>query len=329
MRCTARRRAPSTGPTFWPSRFEVWAARGGEGRRWSAKRGHSRGLGQGWTQGRCEQGLLLGEAGLLPPPSLRSAATLSNALPPIALRCLPCRPSVSQRTAAAVLSAAPPPPHPTFRCAQNGGLDVYTEQCTKERFLDLSLLLPEPVRSWASSSVDSDGGDALPDRPAMDLDYLIHTVMERDNPIDWHAVLESPVDLKVQRRGPHVVCLCGSVEVCGSVQGEQKLAVLELLVDLKVRCRGSRRGEKVSGGRAARQPRGAALRCLGPFCAYVCGFHATEVWEWRQGGRADGVRAVCGPTGEAGPFYSAYPAPASLRPSARSRLPASVWQSRL
>jgi hypothetical protein len=79
--------------------------------------------------------------------------------------------------------------HPARPCA---------EDLVDGRFLDpCAMFLPSSLRALVSSS---------PDRPAMDLDFLLGHVMQSVKPLDLRAVIDSPVPLKVRegaaRRAP-------------------------------------------------------------------------------------------------------------------------------
>ncbi len=66
-----------------------------------------------------------------------------------------------------------------------------SEDLTDGRFLDVSaLLLPQALRRWPGSTADG------PDRPAMDLAYLLDHVMTNVRPLDLAAVINSPLPLK-------------------------------------------------------------------------------------------------------------------------------------
>ena len=69
-----------------------------------------------------------------------------------------------------------------FLSGQTEGLDVYTEHLCSSQFLDFSCL-------WPTLGAKRE--------PMMKLDYLIDDVMEERVPLDWQAVLSSPIPLKI------------------------------------------------------------------------------------------------------------------------------------
>ena len=68
-----------------------------------------------------------------------------------------------------------------FLSGQRDGVEIYHDYIANERFIDLK-------RLWRS-------GDEL--EPALNLTYLIDHVMEIEHPLNWDAVLNSSVPLKV------------------------------------------------------------------------------------------------------------------------------------
>lgn len=114
-----------------------------------------------------------------------------------------------------------------FIADQNQGLRCYTEQCCTKRFLDLSKMIPMPPAlrrrmatflmrvegsgtdprdvsfSYAAPDQGPSQGDILDlagcdyETPAMDLNYLLREIMEVDHPLDWEAVINSDLPLKV------------------------------------------------------------------------------------------------------------------------------------
>ncbi len=87
---------------------------------------------------------------------------------------------------------------------------MYTDHLCCGRFLDLSTLLPPPLRTYlgSSSNISRVGNNIVPanaspsyepsaERPAMDLIYLLEHVMVHENPLDCEAILQSPIKLKV------------------------------------------------------------------------------------------------------------------------------------
>jgi len=69
-----------------------------------------------------------------------------------------------------------------FLSGQRDGVDIYHDYIANEKFIDIK-------RLWKS-------GDDMTD-PALNLNYLIDHVMEKEHPLDWDAVLNSPIPLKV------------------------------------------------------------------------------------------------------------------------------------
>ena len=69
-----------------------------------------------------------------------------------------------------------------FLSGQRDGVDIYHDYIANDKFIDIK-------RLWKS-------GDEMTD-PALNLNYLIDHVMEKEHPLDWDAVLNSPIPLKV------------------------------------------------------------------------------------------------------------------------------------
>jgi len=89
--------------------------------------------------------------------------------------------------AAASRHPSHPPPHPQ-------GVNIYSDHIANDRFCDMRRLL----RRGRRPSVAGDAGAAVPaDPPALDLAYLLDEVMARAAPLNWGAVLASPVPLKI------------------------------------------------------------------------------------------------------------------------------------
>jgi predicted patatin/cPLA2 family phospholipase len=108
-----------------------------------------------------------------------------------------------------------------FLSDQRDGVDVYSEHIARPEFIDLARLVRRraaaagwirPPRAAAGASdgegSGSDGEAAAPAAPAgaaspadppaaLNLDYLLEEVMTRVHPLDWGAVVASPVPLKV------------------------------------------------------------------------------------------------------------------------------------
>ena len=79
-----------------------------------------------------------------------------------------------------------------FLAGQPRGLDIYTEELTDGQFLDLTQMLPRALQILVSRSTSP-----KPSRYAMDLDFLFGHVMRHKIPLDYQAVISSPVPLKV------------------------------------------------------------------------------------------------------------------------------------
>jgi len=69
-----------------------------------------------------------------------------------------------------------------FLSGQRDGVDIYHDYIANEKFIDLKRL-----SIWSKDSTS----------PALDLSFLIDHVMEKEHPLDWDAVLNSPIPLKV------------------------------------------------------------------------------------------------------------------------------------
>lgn len=66
------------------------------------------------------------------------------------------------------------------------GARAYVEDLANERFINLYRLLPAKNKQ--------------PPRPALDLSILLEEVMGEIKPLNWDAVIQSPVPLKVRAR---------------------------------------------------------------------------------------------------------------------------------
>lgn len=73
-------------------------------------------------------------------------------------------------------------------------MDIYSDHIANDRFCDMRRLLR---RGRRPSVTGVDGGESPADPPALDLAYLLDEVMARAAPLNWEAVLASPVPLKV------------------------------------------------------------------------------------------------------------------------------------
>jgi predicted patatin/cPLA2 family phospholipase len=81
-----------------------------------------------------------------------------------------------------------------FLATQPRGLDIYTEELVDGNFLDLTQMLPKALQILASRKGP---GASSSSRYAMDLDYLFDHVMQNKIPLDYKAVISSPIPLKV------------------------------------------------------------------------------------------------------------------------------------